>query len=252
MYPPVNPSFVSKPDYFPNTPFASAQEAGGQATNPNPQIPEKFLDKKTGEIRTDALLKSYLALEKKLSQSIDPNKADPASLRSIMGVPETADKYDVKCDHGLFDADPDLNAMLHEKGFNNEQAQMVYDLAAEKLIPMVLDLAQEFQADREIERLITHFGGKEQFAETSRQLLAFGQKNFPKEVLDGMTSSFEGVMALHKMMESDDSIPFAKGKPAQAMDEKELRAMMKDPKYWRDRDPSLVKKITEGFKDIYS
>lgn len=231
----------------------AAEEISGEATtNNNINVPTKFLDKKTGEIRTDALLKSYLALEKKLSQSIDPNKADPSSLRSIMGVPDSSDKYEVKCDHGLFDADPELNAILHEKGFNNEQAQMVYDLAADKLIPMVLDLAQEFQADREIERLVEHFGGKEQFAETSRQLLAFGQKNFSKEVLDGMTSSFEGVMALHKMMESDDTISFTKVKPGQASNEKELRAMMKDPKYWRDRDPSLVKKITDGFKDIYA
>ena len=229
---------------------AAADEA--ETANLKPQIPEKFLDKKTGEIRTDALLKSYLALEKKLSQSIDPTKADPSSLRGLLGVPDSADKYELKCDHGLFDADPELNALLHEKGFNNDQAQMVYDLAADKLIPMVLEIAEEFEADRQIEKLIDHFGGKEQFAETSRQLLAFGRKNFPAEVLNGMSSSFEGVMALHKMMESDDNIPFTKVKPGQATNEKELRAMMKDPKYWRDRDPSLVKKITEGFKEIYS
>ena len=52
--------------------------------------------------------------------------------------------------------------------------------------------------------------------------------------------------------DSDDNIPFTKVKPGQASNEKELRAMMKDPKYWRDRDPSLVKKITDGFKEIYS
>ncbi len=222
------------------------------AVETKPQIPEKFLDKETGQIRADALLKSYLALEKKLSQSVDPNKMEPSQMRKLYGVPDSADKYEVKCDHGLFDADPELNALLHEKGFNNEQAQMVYDLAADKLIPMVLDLAQEFEADRQIEKLINHFGGKEQFAETSRQLLAFGKKNFPKEVLDGMTSSFEGVIALHKMMESDDTVSFTKVKPGKNLDEKELRAMMKDPKYWRDRDPSLVKKISQGFKDIYS
>jgi hypothetical protein len=27
--------------------------------------------------------------------------------------------------------------------------------------------------------------------------------------------------------------------------------MMRDPKYWRDKDPSYVAKVTEGFKKMY-
>ena len=34
-----------------------------------------------------------------------------------------------------------------------DDAQLVYDLAAERLIPLVRELAAEFQADREIERV---------------------------------------------------------------------------------------------------
>lgn len=33
--------------------------------------------------------------------------------------------------------------------------------------------------------------------------------------------------------------------------EKELREMMRDPKYWRDRDPETVRKIEDGFKKLY-
>lgn len=33
--------------------------------------------------------------------------------------------------------------------------------------------------------------------------------------------------------------------------EKELREMMRDPKYWRDHDPETVKKIEQGFKELY-
>ena len=33
-------------------------------------VPEKFLDPATGEIRVEALLKSYLELEKRLSRSV--------------------------------------------------------------------------------------------------------------------------------------------------------------------------------------
>lgn len=33
--------------------------------------------------------------------------------------------------------------------------------------------------------------------------------------------------------------------------EKELREMMRDPKYWRDHDPETVRKIEDGFKKLY-
>lgn len=34
-------------------------------------------------------------------------------------------------------------------------------------------------------------------------------------------------------------------------DELELQSMMRDPKYWRDQDPSFVAKVTEGFQKLY-
>lgn len=33
--------------------------------------------------------------------------------------------------------------------------------------------------------------------------------------------------------------------------DEELREVMKDPKYWRERDPEYVKKIEEGFRKLY-
>ena len=32
----------------------------------------------------------------------------------------------------------------------------------------------------------------------------------------------------------------------------DLQAMMSDPKYWRDKDPSFIAKVTEGFQRLYS
>lgn len=28
--------------------------------------------------------------------------------------------------------------------------------------------------------------------------------------------------------------------------------MMNDPKYWRDKDPAFIAKVTEGFKNLYA
>ena len=30
-----------------------------------------------------------------------------------------------------------------------------------------------------------------------------------------------------------------------------LRALMRDPKYWRERDPAVVARVTEGFRRLY-
>lgn len=33
--------------------------------------------------------------------------------------------------------------------------------------------------------------------------------------------------------------------------EEELRALMRDPRYWRDRDPAVLNRVSEGFKRLY-
>jgi len=200
-------------------------------------LPEKFWDPETGEIRMDDLIKSYIALEKKLS-------ATPA-------VPASPEEYCVNCDHGLFTPDDELNKRLHERGFTPEQVQTVYDLAAERLVPMIMELAGEFKADREVERLVSAFGGQEKWQETSRQLLAFGRKNLPDDVLENLSSSFEGVMMLYRMMRGEEGASSPRVETSIGMNETDLRSMMRDPKYWRQKDPAFVSQVTEGFRRLY-
>ena len=213
-----------------------------EAKNGRPAaVPEKFWDEKAKAIRVDALLKSYLELERKLS-----------SAPKTSGAPETPDGYCISCDHGLFEPDPEINSRLHGAGFSAEQAQLVYDLAAERLAPMILDLAAEFQADRELERLVAEFGGPEKWREASRQLFAWGKKQLPPDALAGLSASYEGVMALYRMMQRAEPSPMKSADPAAAaLGETELRTLMRDPKYWREKDPATVAKVTEGFRRLY-
>lgn len=218
------------------------------AEQPAITIPKKFLDKDTKEVRLDALVKSYLELEKKLTQT--PTSSDD----NLLTLPASANEYQIVISHDMFTQDDEINQRLHEKGFSNEQVQIVYDLAAEKMVPLVLDIAREFEAERQMDRLIAAFGSKEKYAEISRQLLAFGQKNLPQDVLEGLGSSFEGVMALYRLMQS--------GKPMATqlntapndttMDEATLRSMMRDPKYWRDKDQAFIKKVSDGFRQVFA
>lgn len=200
-------------------------------------IPEKFKDPETGTLKADVLLKSYRELEKKMSQA-------PA-------VPKSHEDYCIDCSHGMFESDPEINKRLHAKGITQDQAQEVYNLAAERMMPMVAQIANDYQADREVEKLINHFGGVDKWKEVSRQLLAFGQKNLAPDVLDNLSSSYEGILGLYKMMKSEEPGLKRGGNAVAAVDEKDLHSMMRDPKYWRDKDPSYVAKVTDGFKKLY-
>lgn len=200
-------------------------------------IPDKFKDPATGELKVESLLTSYSELEKRLSKT--------------PSAPKSPDDYCVNCDHGYFGVDKDLNQKLHAKGFTNEQVQTVYDLAAEKMVPLVFQIAADYNAEREIEKLVKHFGGEEQWREVSRQLLAFGQKSLPADVLETLSSSYEGVLALQRMMKGEEP-GLSRTEPAgNKQGEVELQSMMRDPKYWRDQDPSFVAKVTEGFQKLY-
>jgi len=204
----------------------------------NAEVPQKFKDPETGAVKLDMMAKSYKELEQKLSQIPRP--------------PKSHEEYCIACDHGLFESDEQVNKRLHDMGFTQDQAQTVYDLAAEKMIPMMHDVAADFNADREVEKLINHFGGAQQWKETSRQLLAFGQKNLPADVLDNLSSSYEGVLALHRMMKGGEPKLSRNNAAVEgSMGEKELSSMMRNPKYWRDRDPAFIAKVTQGFEGLY-
>ncbi|MGH1375596.1 MAG: capsid assembly protein [Alphaproteobacteria bacterium] len=202
------------------------------------EIPEKFKHPETGELQLASLLQSYKELERK--QSAQPN------------TPQSPHDYCIECSHGMFEPDEDVNTRLHEHGFSQEQAQAAYDLAADKMVPMVREIAADYQAEREIEKLIEHFGGAQKWREVSRQLLSFGRNNMPEDVLDNLASSYEGVMALHRMMQvGEPKLSSNKSQAVDSTNEMELTSMMRDPRYWKHKDPSYIAKVTQGYQNLY-
>ena len=167
-----------------------------------------------------------------------------------MGVPDAPDGYEIESPHELCCADPAINARLHEAGFTPAQAQLVYDLAAERLLPLVAEVAQHVEAERELDRLRQHFGGEERFRRIAAQLAAWGQANVPPAVFEALASTHDGVVALAKMAgKTEPAIAREAEAPAPA-DEQALRAMMRDPRYWRSREPEFVRRVTDGFRRL--
>jgi hypothetical protein len=235
----------------PSAPSVSPE--GGKPFPRPPEVPEKFWDAETGTLRTDALLKSYRELERRLSQRAAPPGADAAPeevlrFRQAMGIPEAPEGYSVTSPHELCCADPEVNTRLHAAHFSNDQAQLVYDLAAERLLPLIAEAAAQYEADRQREKLAEHFGGEERFRQVAAQLAAWGRAKLPEPVYAALSSTAEGVLALEQMMRKGEPGLARDAVPQSAETEGELRAMMRDPRYWRSREPEFVRRVTEGFR----
>ncbi len=216
-------------------------------------VPVKFWDPATGSIRVDALLKSYQELERRMSAPADP-VAEKAKALALLGVPEKPDNYSIRCDHGLFEPDAEINNRLHGAGFTPEQAQLLYDLAAERMLPLLREMAEGYQAEAELEKLALHFGGTEKWQDLSGQILAWGQRNLPAPLLEALSGTADGVMALHRLMAEGggEPKPLRGGPEGDAADGNgDLNRMIADPRYWRDRDPAFIAKVTEGFRRAY-
>ena len=98
-------------------------------TEKETKIPEKFLDE-NGDLKADDLLKSYLALEKKMSEPKAPESQ----------MPKSAAEYKIVSKNELIEPDPEINEILFQHGFTNDQAQVVYDLATDKILPIMQEM----------------------------------------------------------------------------------------------------------------
>ncbi|MBL6934028.1 MAG: hypothetical protein ISR48_01310 [Alphaproteobacteria bacterium] len=221
-------------------------------------LPEKFWDQDKGEARTEAMAKSYADMERRAAHMVrvpgeDASAEDVAQYRRAMGIPENAEGYEITFGDDLIESDAEVNKALHAAGFSQAQTQMVYDLAKDKLMPLIEDAAAEFEGQRQTERLVHHFGGDEKWQEASRQLTAWGKINLPPHVLDALSTTYEGVLTLHRMMDSGEPafVTDGAGTASSVVEEAELKRMMDDPKYWRDHDPALIAKVTAGFQRLY-
>lgn len=223
-------------------------------------VPEKFWDAELGEVRLDALLKSYRELERRLSARFAPPpfappgddapEEDRLRFRRALGIPDAPDGYAIESRHDMCAADEAVNVRLHAAGFTPAQAQLVYDLAAERLVPLIAETAAHLEAERGRDRLRAEFGGEERFARMARQIAAWGRANLTEDVFTALAATPDGVLAMHRMMEKSEPGLARDAAPPEALDEAALRRMVRDPRYWRAREPDFIRRVTEGFRRL--
>lgn len=223
-----------------------------------PYIPEKFWDEKLGAPRVEDMARSYAELERKLGSrrpeaAPAEGPAEPKGAAAPAAAPPALpERYTITARHPLLGQDPELDARLLAAGFSEPQAQLVYDLAAERLLPMVEEALGEIEAQRQVERLQCHFGGPESWQQTARQLKSWGEAHLAPEVYATLAASYDGVLAMHQMMQASEPELLNGGEaPPEEITEATLTQMMRDPRYWRKRDPEFVARVTAGFAKLY-
>jgi hypothetical protein len=237
----------AEPPPEPMAPVAAARPA---------DVPEKFWDEAAGAVRLEALLKSYCELERKLGtgrRCDEPavTTADAPALEPAAVAVEPED-WTIASPHPLIEPDGELNDRLRAAGFSQSQAQLVYQLAAERLLPVIQDALGDIEAQQQADRLRQHFGGAEAWGRTARQLRGWGEAHLDSAVLETLASSYEGVLALHQMMQaSEPELLAGDAEPSIELDEPALVELMRDPRYWRQRDPEFIARVTAGFKRLY-
>lgn len=202
-------------------------------------VPDKFWDEEAGGVRTDAMIKSYRDMERKLGGLADTD------------IPDAPDGYEITIDGESLETDSEVDARLHAAGFSRDQAQTVYELAQEKMAPMLAEYAVNLEATAQTEKLAQHFGGDDKWKQLSRQLTTWGRANCSEDIYEALSSTYEGVLTMHRMMQSGEPGLGGGSAPGGINNEKSLKGMMNDRRYWRDRDPAFIEQVRQGFRDLY-
>lgn len=216
------------------------------------KIPEKFMNQ-DGTLNSDALVKSYTELEKKIGGmvSVPGDDADVSALEKFnraIGVPDNAGEYP---SHDLFDDDSIRDKFL-DAGLTKTQVEKIYSIAEEFLSPVLSELFQSNHTANAMAELEKYFGGRDKMKDALSAIESFGEKFLPADAFEALCATPQGIQSVHKMMRSMEPDVQTEKNDVGNFSDADLRRMMRDPKYWRDGDAEYVRKIESGFKKLYT
>ena len=225
--------------------FVTQEDVEQAAAPSRPEwLPEKY---NSGE----DLAKAYKELESKLGtkeEDIRNRIMEEIQSEAFSDRPESAGDYQLpeSIDESAA-VDNKLLSWWAEHSFENGYSQEEF----EQGIAMYAEAINGSMPDIEAEAKMLGDNADQRIEAAS----LFANKFFPEAALpaiERMCESHEGIIALEAIMEAMKDGSFSGDTQASAgQSEQELREMMNDPRYWKDRDPHFVKQVTEGFQQIY-
>lgn len=215
-------------------------------------IPEKFLNN-DGTLNTDALVRSYKELEKKIGGMVSIPSADAddetrQKFNRAIGVPSSASEYPT---NELYD-DEMLRQKFFDLGLTCNQVSEIYNIANEFLSPLISEIFSVQDESNAITQLQNFFGGNEKMQHALREINTFGERFLPHDAFAELCSTPQGIQSIYKMMQSMEPNVHTENSASDNLTDSDLRRMMRDPKYWRDNDVEYIRKIENGFKKLYS
>jgi|GEM_PF-3136029 len=212
----------------------AAPEPGTTARPEN--VPEKFWDAKTGAIRSDALLKSYLDAEKKLGSGAGKAPAKPEDYRL-----EPSDALKEKGVVGYDMKDPALSAALAAAAANGVTNQQMNAIAA-AVMGVAADQDIGVDPAKVVEREFKKLGPNAQSIVDGVDGWLHGMAQSgvlsDTELSEArfMAGTALGTRVMVKLMEASGEapIPLRGGHVDGLPSKEELYAMVADPKYYTD------------------
>jgi hypothetical protein len=217
-------------------------------------IPEKFWNAETGEVRTDELLKSNAHLEQfiggkkeELRDQIIDELSDEADAEvpeeyALPALPEEITEEQV-VENPLFDWWIDH---CKENAYNQEMFEDGINKFINAQSHYAPDLNQE--AQKLGENANARIDAVDAFAQSH-----FGADDY--ELLQStLGQSAQGIEILERVMQmQNQNISNAPTEPANRLSIDDVRQMMKDPRYFdpKERDESYVKRVDDAFQRLY-
>ena len=150
--------------------------------------PGEILGREAGAVRTEALLKSYRRARaqarhdgRRCRGDDDPEGRE--RLHRALGVPASPSDYRIEARARRWSSRPRRSTPgCIEAGFTQEQAQLVYDLAAEQLLPVIEDAVGELARPAEAERWRRISAAPGAWRKLARQIKTWGEANLAGDV----------------------------------------------------------------------
>ena len=213
-------------------------------------LPEKFWDQDIG-VRAQPLAEAYRELEGKIR-----SKEDDLREQIIADMKANApEKYEVKLPEDLeIPSGVEMNLTEEDPlvqwffGFAKEKGLSQQEVESAVAEYVKLELAGMPDMDAEIAKLGDY--GKDRVHRVHTWMAKSLSEDEIASLSPLMTSA-QSIEALEKLMKGASPMEFESDPPSPGLSLEELRQIQNDPRYWRDKDPVLLKKVAEGYKRLY-
>lgn len=223
-------------------------------------VPEKFWDAEAKAVRVDQVLRSYNELESMLGRQKETIRNEVLTefdqARKV-GVPESPEGYafdvtklEVPPHVKLNTAEDDptmqwFRKTAHELGIKQSQFEKIVSGYLQTQVPLLpnpeVELTKLGENAQERLRIIDH-----------NLLQRLPEENY-HALMNEMTSA-ESIRAIELLLSQsppDGPAGFDAMSMTPGNTEEQLRALMDDPRYWRDHNPEFIKRVEEGWKRLY-